>query len=233
MKSKSKKFFWYIIGIVLFCIIVGVVYNLFFMVEAKKLAQNSVSEIRQNFFVAEDDLSNINISSGYRENPYSLDGVHNDVVPFGVVVFRTSLANIAEPSYNITIGESVYQGIFERNPYDNTFVADLETAIDDDSQIHATIYIEDDTYDFTLQNLSSGWEIDCYEAFDIGLEALDECVQSLKKGNSFGGECYIKVISDPNNMLDIFYWYVAIVDKEGNTHAVVVDSSSGKILSQN
>ena len=97
MKSK-KKIIWYTLGIIIFCVIVGVVYSLFFMVEARELAKKSLSEVRQNFFIASDDLSNVSLSSGYREDPYAIDGVHNEMVPFGVIVFRTFLSNVSEPS---------------------------------------------------------------------------------------------------------------------------------------
>lgn len=232
MKSK-KKIIWYTLGIIIFCVIVGVVYSLFFMVEARELAKKSLSEVRQNFFIASDDLSNVSLSSGYREDPYAIDGVHNEMVPFGVIVFRTSLSNVSEPSYTMTLNENTYDGIMERNPYDNTFVADIESLVPDDATVTLTVSIEDDTYTFNFTNISKDWLIDCDQAFELGLESLDEYVQSLKKGNKFMGECYVKVVSDPNNLLNIYYWYVAIVDTEGNSHAVVIDSTSGEVLSQN
>lgn len=231
MRSK-KKFLWFVVGVIIFCIAVGLVYSLFFMTEAKDLAKKSLSEVRQNFFIANDNLSNLSLSSGYREDPYAIDGQHKDVVPFGVVVFRTSLSNVSEPSFVLNIGDEVFEGVMERNPYDNTFVTDIENLVPDDSVVKMSIFIEDDTYNFDFKNISKEWNIDYSQAFEIGLDTLTDYIQSLKKGNVFNGECYVKVVSDPNNLLNIYYWYVAIVDNQGNSHAVVIDVTSGDVLSQ-
>ena len=231
MKSK-KRILWFVVGIIIFCGVIGLLYGMFFNVEAKELAKKNLSEVRYNFFVGSDDISNVSLSSGYRENPYAIDGVHNDMVAFGVVVFRTSLSNVSEPTYEMTVDDENYQGIMERNPYDNTFVADIEKLVGDDSSVTFKVSIEDDVYTFTLTNISKDWAVGHTEAFEIGIDALNDYIQTLRKGNTFKGECYVKIVTDPNNILQIYYWYVAVVDTAGNTHAVVIDSSNGKVLSQ-
>lgn len=228
-----KKIIKFTIFILIFCLVVGIAYNLFFKVDKSKLAYSSISEIRYNYFTGKDDLSHVNLSSGYRENPYVLDGVSEELVPFGVVVFRTTLLGISEPSYLLKVDETIFEGVMERNPLDGTYVCDTETFINADSVVSLEIKIEDKVYPFNLTNKSSEWKIDAEKAFNISIETLADCVDKLIKGSEFQGECYVKIVTDPNNMLDIYYWYINIVDREGKTVAVVIDSSSGEVLSIN
>lgn len=228
-----KKIIKFVIFILLFCLIVGISYNLFFKVDKENLAYNSISEIRYNYFTGADDLSHVNLSSGYRENPYNLDGLHEEMVPFGVMVIRTTLLDISEPSYKLNVDDKIYEGVMERNPLDGTYVCDIETFINADSEIRAEITITDKTYSFEFTCQSKLWNIDAEKAFKIAIDRLGDSAYRLINGKEFQGECYVKIVADPNNMLDIYYWYVNIIDRNGKSMAVVIDSSTGEILSIN
>ena len=55
--------------------------------KAKTNFNNHLIEIRNNLFVAEDDMYYATICTGKREQDYALDGVVNQLVPFGIVTF--------------------------------------------------------------------------------------------------------------------------------------------------
>lgn len=228
-----KKIIKFVIFILLFCLVVGIAYNLFFKVDKQLLAYNSISEIRYNYFTGNDDLSYVNLSSGYRENPYVVDGIHQEMVPFGVLVFRTTLYNISEPSYTLKIDDVKFEGVMERNPLDGTYVCDVENFINAESKINVEIKIEDKVYNFELVCQSNTWNIDAENAFKIAINRLDKSVDRLMHGKEFQGESYVKIVTDPNNRLDIYYWYVSVIDRDGKTMAVVIDSHSGEVLSIN
>ena len=233
MKRKGKRILWYTLGVVVFCALIIFCYELFFKVEPIKLVKNNVSEKGECFFVdATNDNVNLKVSSGTRENPYNLDGVHNEMKPFTLLIFKTSFNGITEPSFTAKIDGTEYQGILELNPCDGTFVTDLGILLNDNSDIAVTVNVKDMEFTFTPTNLNSKWGLSFDEALDVGLENMKGIVESLIENGKFSGECYVKVISDPNGVLNIYYYYIGIVDLSGNMYSIVLDTADGKVLSK-
>lgn len=233
MKRKGKKILWFTLGMVVFCALIILCYELFFKVEPMKLAKNNVSENGVSFFVdSTNDNVNLKVSSGTRENPYNLDGVHNEMKPFTLLIFKTTLNGISDPSFTAQINGTEYQGVLELNPCDGTFVTDLGILLDNNAEINVTINVNDMEFTFTPTNLNSKWGLSFEEALDIGLENMKGIIEGLIENGKFNGECYVKVISDPSGVLNIYYYYIGIVDVSGNIYSIVLDTADGKILSK-
>lgn len=233
MKKKGKKILWFALGMVVFCALIILCYQLFFKVEPLKLAKENVSEKGVSFFVdSTADNANLKVSSGMRENPYNLDGVHNEMKPFTLLIFKTSLNGISDPTFVAKINGVEYQGVLELNPCDGTFVTDLGVLIGNDSTIEVAVSVNDLVFNFTPTNLNSAWGLDFDEALDVGLENMKGIIESLVENGKFNGECYVKVISDPSGMLNIYYYYIGIVDVSGNIYSIVLDTADGKVLSK-
>ncbi|MGN1227279.1 MAG: hypothetical protein ACI4TX_01405 [Christensenellales bacterium] len=233
MKSKGKKILFYCIGMVIFCALVVVLYEAFFKVDPIKLAKANVSEKGNCFFVdSTNDNVNLKVSSGTRENPYNLDGVHNEMKPFTLLIFKTTLNNISEPSYIATIDGVEYQGVLELNPCDNTYVTDLGVETKNNALISVTVYVNDMEFTFNPSNINLTWGLDFNEALNIGLNNMKGIIEGLIENRAFNGECYVKVISDPSGVLNIYYYYIGIVDISGNIYSVVLDTVDGKVLSK-
>ncbi|MBQ8749501.1 MAG: hypothetical protein IJZ29_03425 [Clostridia bacterium] len=231
MKKKGKRILFFVLGIILFCVLVVTLYEVFFKVEPMKLAKTNVSEKGDCFFVDNtNDNVNLKVSSGTRENPYNLDGVHNEMKSFTLLIFKTTINNISEPSFVATIDGTEYQGVLELNPCDGTYVSDLQILLNNNSNISVVIYVNDMEFTFNPTNLNSNWGLDFDEALDIGLNNMKDIIEKLIENGKFNGECYVKVISDPSGVLDIYYYYIGIVDISGNIYSTVLDTTDGKIL---
>lgn len=228
MKKRITK---YVIGMLLICTGVLLVYVLCFNVNPISLATENISEIRQHYFVGNDDLNHVCVSTGTRENPYLLDGIHNEMTDFGIVVLKTTLLGITEPSCTLTLNGTDYTGVMERNPYDNTYVMDIGQFIPSDATLLVKIQIQSTEYTYTPTIISNEWEITAEKAMEIGFDNLEQVIKNLISGRQFLGECYVKIVSDPSNQLGMYYWYVSVMDRQGNSHAVVIDSTNGEILS--
>ena len=233
MKKVGKKICIYTIVMVLFSILVMVIYGAFFKIDPIKLAKANASEKGNCYFVdTTNENATIKVSSGTRENPYSLDGIHNDTKPFTLVIFKTTLNGITEPSYVATIDNTKYEGVLELNPIDNTYVCDLGVQTYNTSKIDITIKVNEYEFTFAPTNLSATFGITFEEALDLGLKEMYGVVSNLTEGNKFNGETYVKIISDPASNLNMYYYYVAVVDNAGNIYSVVLDTASGKKLSK-
>lgn len=230
MKRKITKFLIYII---IFGLIVFGVYYVFFQADPMKLVYNNISECRQNYFTARDDLNQIVVSSGYREDPYILDGVHTQNVEFGIVVLKTSLLDITAPSCILQVAETDYSGTMEKNPYDNTYVFDIGKYLDADTVMTITIQIEGTEYNFEPTNISKDWQTGYLQAQEIGFAELESYIIASTSGKNFNAECYVKIVNNPNDISGLYYWYVSIIDTSGTTHSVIIDTSNGEVLNSN
>lgn len=231
MKKGKKRVIFYSITMVVFCLIVAICYEMFFKVEPIKLAKLNVSEKGDCFFVDNtNDNVKLIVSSGTRENPYNLDGVHNKMQAFTLLIFTTTINNISQPSFVATIDGIEYQGVLEFNPIDSSYVCDLGIKIKNSSLINAVVTINDLEFNFSPSNLNTVWGVDFDEAFDIGLKDMEKTINGLVKDGKFMGECYIKAVTDPTGLLNIYYYYVGIVDIEGNVYSVIVDTKDGKLI---
>ncbi len=227
MKKNILKFS---IVFVLLIAIVLVLYFTVFKVDVQALANQSVSEMGKDCFFAKDDLSDVKLYTGQRENPYVLDGVHNDCQAFALLIFRTNEMGVEAPTYIAKINGTSYNGILEQNPYDNTFVADLEIEVPADAQIEVTIAIKDNEYNYTLANINKDWAISFEQAKSIGIEYLMEDIQKNVKGRNLDCEIYVKAITDSKGLLSTYYYYVSMIDKNGNSKGVVIDVQTGEIV---
>ena len=233
MKKVSKKIAVYTFAMLLFVVLVVVLYQAFFKVDSLKLAKANVSEMGNCFFVDKtNDNAILKVSSGMRENPYNLNGVHNEMKPFTLLIFQTSLNNITEPSFTAQIDDTTYQGVLELNPCDNTYIYDLQTSINNTSKIDVTITINEFEFTFQPINLNQTWGINFDEALDLGLKDMKPIIDSLVAKGKFNGECYAKVISDPSGVLNMYYYYIGIIDVDGNIYSVVLDTANGEKFSK-
>ena len=51
--------------------------------------------------------------------------------------------------------------------------------------------------------------------------------ESLTEGSRFAGEIYVRLLYDEG-----CFYYVGICDREGNTHAYLLDGTNGRVLAE-
>lgn len=227
MKNKILKICIIVITI---AIIVLIAVFAFVKPNAENLARQNVSEIDKVCYTSEQGIASLKIISGERENPYVINGSHENMQEFTLLIFRTDEINVQSPTFIATIDSQSYNGILEQNPYDNTFVVDLEKQISQNAQINVVITVGNHEYNFDMQNVSDEWKISYDEALNIAMEHFGEQVKQCIKGNDFNGELYVRIITDVTNTFDKFFYHVTLVDDAGQSQSVVIDVNTGEIL---
>lgn len=228
----KKKIIKYSILIALLCALVVGVYFAFFTVDSKTLAKNNVSEMGEHVFTAKEDCTSIKLYSGMRENPYSLNGVHEEMQNFALIIFRTDELNVESPTFIATIDGTSYNGILEQNPYDNTFVADLETSISQNSIVEICVTVKDSQYNYNLVNVNKDWAYTFNDALEIGLNELLNDIEMLISGKTLACELYVKAINDSVGTFDTFFYHVSYIDTNGNAKGVVIDVQTGQVIKE-
>ena len=155
---------------------------------------NHLIEVRNNLFVAEDDDFYATVCTGQREQEYALDGVVNEMVPFGIVTFaRLDNECLKQDEYLFTLkvnGEDIV-GSLEKSPYDNTYCADIEQEIADDAEMVLQIVVDGNNFSQTLTNVSGSFGVDKDKAVAIACEELKDSVKSLSKEKGCFSEAFV------------------------------------------
>lgn len=196
---------------------------------------NHIIELRNNLFVGEDSTYYATVCTGQREREYALDGVVNELVPFGIVTLaRLDNNRLNQDEYSFTLvvnGENI-TGSLEKSPYDNTYSADIEQVIEDNAEIVLQVVIDGVNFSQELTNISSTFGINKDKAISIACEELKDSVKNLSKQKGNCSEAFIKILKDYSGESNRYYWYVGIISPEGKTSGVLIDANSGEIISK-
>ena len=197
--------------------------------------QDKLSEVRYNLFECGNEEINIKFTSGFREEPYILNGKSENKKEFGVITVKF-LNNIADktslPEFIITISDMDFDGEFELNPFDQTYVADIETFVLDDASIHIKIIWQDYSFEEQMKNISKTFSCSHKDALNVFIKEFKKNIQNfIKTGTDF--EIYVKIINDPSLEIDKNYYYVCLITKTGESLSCVIDPNSSVILAKN
>lgn len=222
------KKYQYLTIIVLVCIVLAGCSRLL------KVARQNIAEVRQNIYIGENENVVVSFMAGKREEEYVINGVCTPLTQFGVIAVtlqNTNIGYVKSGAYSLTNESKSFSGTLVLNPFDNTYVADIGTIIDNDSPINLDITIGSFTTSVTLNKINSQWKIDHNKALEISTKALKPQLKGwAKKG--FDGEVYIKIIHDSKISSTDYFWYVCFVNTSGTSHSVIIDPMTSEILAK-
>lgn len=192
-------------------------------------------EIRNNLFAGQDDVMYATVCTGEREKDYSLDGVVNELVPFGIVTIakfdNEGLKNTSYPFTLVVNGESI-TGNLEKSPYDNTYSADIEQIIADDAEVMLQLSVDGSNFNQVLSNVSNGFAINKDSAINTACETLKSSIKDLSREESLYSEAFVKILKDYSGESNKYYWYIGIISPEGKTSGVLIDTTTGQVVSK-
>lgn len=197
--------------------------------------QEKLSEVRYNLFAEKNDEISIKFTSGFREDPYILNGKSENKKEFGIITvkFLKEISNKNTlPNFVITISDMDFDGNFELNPFDQTYVQDIETFVLDSSSVSIKISFGDFNFEGNLKNVSKDFLINHKDALNIFVKEFKKEIQTLLK-NDKDFEVYVKIIDDPSLEIDKNYFYVCLISNFGESFSVIIDPISGSILAKN
>lgn len=203
--------------------------------KAKTDFNSHLIEVRNNLFAGEDNTYYASLCTGQREKEYALDGVVNELTPFGIVTLgRLDNESLSSASYPFTLvvnGENIV-GSLEKSPYDNTYSADIEREIPKDATVQLQLVVDGTNFDKTLENVSNSFTVTKDSALNIACETLAESIKNMSDGEGNSSEAFIKILKDYSGENNKYYWYVGIISPEGKTSGVLIDTMNGEIISK-
>lgn len=187
-----------------------------------------VSETRENFFMGQKDDFFVTFTDGRRESDYKMDGTCAALMPYGVVVLKTSQNLGQNPDFQLAAGQEVYSGQMEINPFDNTYVADIGKIIGNIDSLIFSLPSSDITIE--LYNKSKDWSVSCSKALDIFVKAHKDSLATFYNNGKLGGEVFIKIVQN-SSARGIFY-YVLFVSSTQEVLGSLIDVYTGQIVQQ-
>ena len=190
---------------------------------------NNLSDVRYSVFVGQSDGVVANLMCGMRENPYSYDGKSNKKTEFGVITVFFKNRPSEDLHYSLSVGKSSYAGVLEENPYNHSFMADIQKIVDGEG-VYLTI--EGVVDGMQLMPESKDWAVQYDKALDIAYEVLEEKLMGLYSSRRFCGECYLKIVLDQSSIDNPYYWCFMYVGQNGESGSVIIDVNSGEVLTK-
>ncbi len=185
-----------------------------------------ISELRSDIFMAQTEEFSLTLTCVSREYPYAADGV---ACPRSDVVEISLIPAVKEESYSVyfktATGEQGGETAF-RNTFGDFFFSESVTEFPEGS-VSLRVTWGNETREVTATSVKNEKTASCDQALGFAIEAEKERVERMTAGGVFLGEFHVRLLRRDKN-----YYYVGIIDKEGETLSLLLDSETGEVLAR-
>ncbi len=216
--------------LVIFCLIISSLF-LAGCNSVYREVSKTVSEVRYSIYLGETDTIKATFMCGKREKDYVINGYNTPLIDFGIVTIALKKsATTDNAKIVLTVDTNRYEDTLEKNPFDDTLVADLKI-IPTASEITLKVYLGNDVQELTLNCLNSDWKVDHQDALKLACKTLKGELKTQIDG-TYKGEVYVKIIEDTKVNKGQYYWYVSFAGRDGIKHTVIINPNSGEVLAK-
>lgn len=184
-----------------------------------------ISELRSDIFRAETDEFTVTLSCVSREYPYAADGVacpRSDLVEISLVPAQRTDAY--EVYFATETGEQGGEASF-RNAFGDYFFSESVTSFPEKT-VSMRVVWDGETREVTATSVKNERTLSCTEALDKALEAEADRIARMTD-TVFLGEFHVRLLRRDKN-----YYYIGIVDRDGETLSLLLDSETGEVLAR-
>ncbi len=185
-----------------------------------------VSELRSNIFCAQTEEFSLRAYAVEKEYPYSTDGVKRDVS------VRTEIYFIAPSGDKTTAISFAVEGVSYGGEmsYDNVkaeYYYSCSLDVSALTQIDFTIDYGEETLTLCAPSVKTENTLSPQTILQKLVEAEEDFFNALTDEFGFVGEIYLRLLYE-----DFPYYYVGIIDRNGNITAFLLNGETGKILAK-
>lgn len=206
--------------------VIAMIVLCFFMLTGcgeKKSFDQCISEITRVYYQASNGQVEGSISVGEREEPYLVDGRQEKLCEFSLIVVdfnKLMEEETIEVALSINGAESVVT--LYLNPVNHYYMNDLGYSLGQNDEVILTY--QDIT--LTFFNISDSFNIDFSQAITIAGENLN--LQAFYQDGDFRGECYLKILTEKNDVFQDLFWHFSVVGENGEIQNIVINTLSGE-----
>ena len=192
----------------------------------KTILENT-SDFCHCFFYGESEFAQIEFSCGQRECEFEYDGKSTKKIDYGVVkvMFFEDKTQEVFPA-QIIISDQVFDVQLEKNPFDASFMFDIEKQV----ETNQNIIIKIEGYEqCELECVSNLWKIGATKAVELSGVCLKDFLNNTKQqGESF--ECYLNVVHNVQNGERLYFYTFMVKTTNFKSASVVISPINGEIL---
>lgn len=217
----------------IFCSIVIIAFISIIILEALSISSskkyNLTSQIQYNYFLLKNDNYIAELSCGLREDNFDYDGISNNKLEYGILKVEiygfTGYASNIDVVLNIS--DKNYPYILEKNPFDNSYMCDLEFIIQNNNKIKLKINAIDNNFN-EFECVSNLWKMNYKSAQQKGYDVYNSFIKENNKNNK-SCECYLTVIYNGYQNTN-YYWVFKVQTTDLKSKMIVIDTNTCEIV---
>ncbi len=184
-------------------------------------SNKNVSEYRDNVYTGSSANFDAEAVTGFREMPFVIDGVSGEKSDFFLVTIKPkNFDPTKEYGYKFVLDGAEYEGKLVKHPFENSYSFEAPVRASDDS-----LSVEIDGEKIELTSIKTELFITPEKAYEIAKKRLEN--SEVLSGKN---EIYVRLIFNPVNAAGGYFWYVAFVNENKETAAVLIDPESMEIV---
>lgn len=188
------------------------------------IVKENMSDLRINYFVGENDNMQVNLSCGYREDPFDYNGVSETKVECGVLtVSLTSGVSYNQIAVELNVDGEIQEVVLDKSPYDETYAADLEKIFTEKNNIK--LKLKNGEKEIELKEISNNWKYNYKNALNIGVSHFAGTIDQYYYNGKLNAEGYLKVLYKKD--FNKTFWYFGLITTSGERFGVLIEVNEG------
>jgi hypothetical protein len=185
-----------------------------------------VSELRSNIFIAKTEAFTLRIYAVSKESPYTTDGVPRET-------FTRMEAHLIAPEgdkvtkIRFKINEDFHEGEMSYDVVKGEYYYACPIDVSTQKELICQINYGEAQIELTATSVITPSTISPQAALNKIQAEKGELFSSLTDKYGFAGEIYLRLLFE-----DSTYYYVGIIDRQGNCTAFLMNAETGKILAE-
>lgn len=193
------------------------------------LVENNMAEWTKTYFYAENSDYYANISSGEREKNYVMNGKSEERTAFALLTMNFSEElKVGVIKVNLTIDGNKSEKELEKNPFNNSYMIDLEVYLNGNEKIS----IEYNDKSLVLNAISNNFNINHTQALQIASEEFEKEIRAKKSFNNLNAEMYLRILDKNANEFDGLFWCFTVLNVDNESFSIVISTENGAILAK-
>ena len=185
-----------------------------------------VSELRSNIFLARNEDFSLRVYAVEKEIPYAPDGIKRETSK-RAEIFLIAPSGEQDCELYFTIDENTYGGEMSfdnvRAEYYFSCTLDISTL----QTITFELRYGESCLELTANSVKTASTLSPNDTLKTLIASEQELFTSLTDKYGFAGEIYIRLLYE-----EAAYYYVGVMDRNGNSYAFLINATSGKILAK-
>ncbi len=185
-----------------------------------------VSELRNNIFLADTEGFSIRIYSVRKENPYCADGIPQESSA-RTEIYLLPPSGAENCTISFTVDGKEYGGEMSFDNVKTEYFLSCTLDVSSCTSLPCVITYGEQILELQANSVLSKKEIPPQTLLSKLQAENTELFSSMTDKYGFAGEIYIRLIFEENP-----YYYVGVIDRDGNISAFLVNALTGKTLAK-